>query len=60
MWLFHMSFKSSFQNDRSNMAFLLYIFKVFLCAGHGHLYIEFTKLILIKKYLYNSVIVINK
>ena len=40
--------------------FYLYIFKVFLCAGHGHLYIEFIKFILIKKYLYNSVIVINK
>ena len=55
-----MVFNSSFQNDRSNMDFLLYIFKVFLCAKHGHLYIEFTKFILIKKYLYNFVIVTNK
>ena len=55
-----MSFKSSFQNDKSNMAFLFYIFKVFLCAGRGHLYIKFTKFILINKYLNNFVIVINK
>ena len=40
--------------------FYLYIFKVFLCARRGHLYIEFTKFILINKYLNNFVIVKNK